>query len=71
MKLRLYFDEDSMHHGLVRALRARGVDVVTALEAGMIERVQVFFFRPDWNDFGTRTHLTVTGLERTSRIIVI
>ena len=36
--LRLYMDEDSMDHALVRALRARGVDVMTALEAGMIER---------------------------------
>jgi len=27
-----------MGHALVRALRARGVDVVTALEEGMIER---------------------------------
>jgi Domain of unknown function (DUF5615) len=36
--LRLYLDEDSMSHSLIRALRARGVDVVTALEAGMIER---------------------------------
>jgi hypothetical protein len=27
-----------MHHSLVRALRARGADVLTALEAGMIER---------------------------------
>lgn len=38
MKIRLYLDEDSMHRGLVRALRARGVDVITALDAGMIER---------------------------------
>lgn len=38
MRLRLYFDEDSMDHALVVALRARGVDVVTALDAGMIER---------------------------------
>ncbi|MGH8058052.1 MAG: DUF5615 family PIN-like protein [Candidatus Entotheonellia bacterium] len=38
MRSRLYFDEDSMHEALVRALRARGVDVVTALEAGTIER---------------------------------
>ncbi len=38
MTLRLYLDEDSMDQDLVRALRARGVDVVTALEAGMIER---------------------------------
>ena len=36
--LRLYLDEDSMDHALVRALRARGVDVVTALDEGMIER---------------------------------
>jgi predicted nuclease of predicted toxin-antitoxin system len=36
--IRLYFDEDSMRRSLVRALRARGVDVITALEAGMIER---------------------------------
>jgi predicted nuclease of predicted toxin-antitoxin system len=36
--IRLYFDEDSMHRGLVRALRARGVDVITALDVGMIER---------------------------------
>ena len=38
MKIRLYLEEDSMSHALVRALRARGVDVVTALEKGMIER---------------------------------
>ena len=38
MKIRLYFDEDSMRHALVQALRARGVDVLTALEAGMMER---------------------------------
>jgi predicted nuclease of predicted toxin-antitoxin system len=36
--IRLYLDEDSMRRSLVRALRARGVDVVTALDAGMIER---------------------------------
>ena len=38
MVIHLYFDEDSMRHALVEALRARGVDVLTALEAGMIER---------------------------------
>ena len=27
-----------MHRGLTRALRARGVEVLTALDAGMIER---------------------------------
>jgi len=28
-----------MRHALVRALRSRGVDAITALEAGMIERL--------------------------------
>ena len=36
--IRLYMDEDSMDRALVRALRARGVDIRTALEEGMIER---------------------------------
>jgi len=36
--IRLYFDEDSIQRSLVRALCARGVDVITALDAGMIER---------------------------------
>jgi hypothetical protein len=35
--IRLYCDEDSMRHALVLALRKRGVDIITALEAGMIE----------------------------------
>jgi hypothetical protein len=34
----LYIDEDSADRNLVQALRARGVDVLTAQEAGMIER---------------------------------
>ena len=38
MRVLLYCDEDSMDKDLVRALRARGVDVATALEEGMIER---------------------------------
>jgi len=38
MRTRLYLDEDSMQNALVIALQARGVDVLTALEAGMIER---------------------------------
>ena len=38
MKLGLYLDEDSQDRYLVRALRARAVDVVTALEVNMIER---------------------------------
>lgn len=39
MRIRLYMDEDAMDRDLVQALRARGVDVLTALEAGKIERV--------------------------------
>lgn len=38
MSLRLYLDEDSMDKTLVEALRARRVDLQTALEAVMIER---------------------------------
>lgn len=36
MKIRLYLDEDAMDGDLVRALRLRGADVQTALEAGLI-----------------------------------
>ena len=38
MSWRLYLDEDSMDHRMVRALRARGMDVETALEADRIAR---------------------------------
>lgn len=38
MIIRLYVDEDSMSRALVRALQARGIDVTTALDEGMIER---------------------------------
>jgi hypothetical protein len=38
VKPRLYFDEDSMSHALILALQARGVDVSSALEAGMLGR---------------------------------
>jgi Domain of unknown function (DUF5615) len=34
----LYLDEDSMDRELLSALRARGMDVLTATEANMIER---------------------------------
>lgn len=36
--IRLYVDEDAMDQDLAHALRARGVDVLTALDAGMTER---------------------------------
>jgi hypothetical protein len=35
-RIRLYFDEDAMQHALVAALRARRVDVLTALDCGMV-----------------------------------
>jgi uncharacterized protein with PIN domain len=37
MQIRLYVDEDAMARALVRGLRARGVDVITVLDAGMSE----------------------------------
>jgi hypothetical protein len=36
--IRLYFDEDSMRHALVMALRTQGMGVTTAIEAQMIGR---------------------------------
>lgn len=36
MTVRIYVDEDAMDRDLVRALRARGIDVLTALEADMV-----------------------------------
>ena len=38
MSVKLYMDEDSMDQDLVVALRSRGVDVITALDAGMVEQ---------------------------------
>ena len=40
MELRLYLDEDSMDQRLVRALRARGLDVETAPGAKRPERMR-------------------------------
>ena len=37
-RIRLYFDEDALDRGLITALRARRVDVSTALDSGMINR---------------------------------
>jgi hypothetical protein len=41
MTIRLYMDEDTMDQALVQALQVRNVDVITALDAGMIEREDV------------------------------
>lgn len=38
MTICLYLDEDCQDRGLVRALRARTVDVIIALDVGMIHR---------------------------------
>ena len=48
MQARLYIDEDAMDDDLVQALRLRGVDVQTALAAGLTNRpleslVRVFY----------------------------
>jgi uncharacterized protein (DUF433 family) len=37
-RVRLYLDEDAMRRSLVFGLRARGVDVLTAAEASMVNR---------------------------------
>ena len=37
-RIRLYLDEDAMDGDLVRGLRSRGIDLVTAAEANMIRR---------------------------------
>lgn len=49
MTIRLYLDEDAMDTALVRSLRARGVDVITARESDMVERNDV-----DHLNFSTR-----------------
>jgi hypothetical protein len=36
MRIRLYIDEDAMDRDLVNALRQRGVDILTALDAALI-----------------------------------
>ncbi len=38
MKIYLYMDEDVMDKRLIATLRSQGVDVLTALEANMIDR---------------------------------
>ncbi|MEO5925970.1 MAG: DUF5615 family PIN-like protein [Bryobacteraceae bacterium] len=35
-RIRLYIDEDAMDGDFVRGLRSRGIDVVTAFDAGMV-----------------------------------
>lgn len=37
-KIRLYIDEDAIDESFIQALRARGVDVLTVADAGMLHR---------------------------------
>ena len=41
MQIRLYLDEDAMDNDLVRALRMRGLDVITALDVGLIGSIDL------------------------------
>lgn len=36
--IKIYIDEDAMHSRLVKALRSRGVPVITVLDAGLTEK---------------------------------
>ena len=49
MKIQLYLDEDASSRSLVRGLRARGVDVLTAVEADKLETEY-----PDQLEFATQ-----------------
>jgi Domain of unknown function (DUF5615) len=40
-QIRLYIDEDSMDQAFLQALRARGVDIRTAYEEGMVGRSDI------------------------------
>jgi hypothetical protein len=37
-QIKIYIDEDAMDSDLVAALRSRGVTVITALDAGLVEK---------------------------------
>ena len=45
MTLRLYLDEDVMRGSLERALRSRGIEFVTAFEAGMVGQIDELHLR--------------------------
>lgn len=38
MTVRLYFDEDAVRHALVEALRKRGIDILTPLDVGTMQK---------------------------------
>ncbi len=41
MKISIYVDEDSQSSSLIQGLLTRGVDVITARQAGMLERSDI------------------------------
>lgn len=41
MQIRLYVDEDAMARALISGLRARGIDVTTVLDEGMVEKADI------------------------------
>lgn len=79
--LRFYFDEDSLDADVVDAARLRGLDVVTALDAGMIgkpDEEQFAFARSEARilytanvgDFA-RLHVSLLGADGTHPGIVV
>ena len=71
MTIRLYCDEDSMRHALALALRKRGVDVLTVLEAGTTEELddwQLAFAasqgRAVYSDQGMSAPLAMEAIQR-------
>lgn len=79
--MRLYLDEDASRHALVAGLRAREVDVLSAIEAGMLGRTddeQLEFaarevrsiFTFNVSDF-CRLHSEYTGQGKTHAGIVV
>src|SRR5688572_21653875 len=63
MIVRLYLDEDSMDHALVLALRGRGVDILTTMEAGMLARLD-----EDNLEFATSRQLPPPKSSRRSKV---
>jgi hypothetical protein len=64
MQIKLYLDEDAMDADLANALRLRGVDVLTALEAGMIEK-------PDGDHLKFATRCKIGSCTRSTLAILL
>lgn len=70
MTIRLYFDEDSMDHRLVRALQARGMNVRTALDENMIDRADEEEVSR-WYDSGKSTALFGWGTNASNSALIL